>query len=1395
MDLAMDAWKTTLKLAPAQQYAQRMVDTLQGKIAEADVRLDVIETMLNQGLAQLAHTEIHALKRQPLSEAQVQRLLLQEAETLLDLDQASAALKPLGELIVRNPEQSNQPQTRLLMGRAKIGLDDSVAEGIDLLQQLTTDAADSPEGAAAELALIVFQLRQGENQLDRLSAWIDGHPRHPDRARADRAIVKSVGRFLAQAAQMPPPEGDQLSPAESRALTAAKRAFEVLQRDQPAEQLAQTIAKHVQDRLVARKAFQAANQALEQLLQLDLSTSSRRVLSAQQTLVKQTAASAELDEVFSLLADGEDAAQTLAAWLTAHPEHPRQSEARHRLVAAYLDQTRRGSRPGVDSPLADSDRAAIELVAQILESIKPAAEKSKLILQVLTHLRDHYSSQGAYTASVDGYQAILAIPLPTQVRRQALDHYVDTQQGLVVSRLHGLATAGNLPAGPLPKDLSTLLETLATVNLDYPANPAWSKQAELGGQIAALGQHVDWPAKVTEIIAPEDWAVKIVVPVIVANHDPAATQAASQIFNGIVDRIGSLKQKPAHGLATRTSQRLLEVLPPDHPQWPAQVTRQLNLRLLDDAAQFAANIAAGRAHQNATLSDENESMLALASNLIARQPKSAPEVLNLLQPFFERRTKDGHDQAADKAYEVLEGSLPPAQLRLVQLAVAQMWVNQAIAQHNQLLETGFAPPQPLDEQMEKALVRCYELQADLEPGLPFVELVQQLRSKVIAHYRNLGYRQTAATAIAVKADRPVDWLDAKADFELASLAMSIALEELGKQTRQFQGRENVALTPAIQEAIAGLQQFVIDRPNDTRIRQAVEKIMAVGKTYEGYQKYDIASRIYRDLETFASQNEPLQYAKPNAATVAQTAAFAAAMATHTKATEAMQERLAEAPRTAPATELSEEFRAAIDGYQAILTKYPDCPLTSATIGMLMQIALQHAQAEDWDVASQVYAELAQQNLPLRRPERLDLAQALCEIGKVVPEHAQGVLAAITLWEPQSDASQDSISQIAMAPIPTGPGLDAELGGTGGVGGALLEQFRADRSAALGVNAPMAAGGAKDDPFGGDQPQAESTDELAAIADVDQARAQRETDLLAAVRRQQSAMATQIALLRDHEIQHVDRMGANQTPQQSVPVPILSDAEIARQQAVLEKAYAKLQAIRKTYSDTSAAQQARAQIMVIANHWRQLAQWERAAGVVKQYLQDNPTDFELPQLRHEIARDYLAWSAGAVKPDLPKQELLSEVNKRYTLAREELSGIIAAFPEHQALKHQAQWDIATSHLSQARVVATVSSTLARGQFVRAANELLATADLYHDHPKVGEIPQMLWSISSELTSRRFYDEAITVWNEMTLHYPGNPLAEQAALQIAQTYQNQLRLPLRAVESYLELNFSRGGNDVA
>ena len=256
---------------------------------------------------------------------------------------------------------------------------------------------------------------------------------------------------------------------------------------------------------------------------------------------------------------------------------------------------------------------------------------------------------------------------------------------------------------------------------------------------------------------------------------------------------------------------------------------------------------------------------------------------------------------------------------------------------------------------------------------------------------------------------------------------------------------------------------------------------------------------------------------------------------------------------------------------------------------------------------------------------------------------------------------------------------------------------------------------------------------------------------------------------------------------------LSAAELERQQKVLDVVYAALQTIRKRYAESKTANQARDEVFVIVNHWREISEWDRAAKLARKFLTDNPADIDLPRIRQDAARDWLAWaSVGVRDPKLDREELLAEISSRFETAREELQEIIVAFPDEMAVRQQAQWDIATSFLTQARVIAASSPTLARGQFVRAATELLRVSELFHDHPQIGSIPDMLWGISDELASRSYNDEAISVWNEIQIHYPTHKLADQSAMRIAQTWQ-RLGQPLRAAEAFLELNFARGGSD--
>jgi TolA-binding protein len=196
---------------------------------------------------------------------------------------------------------------------------------------------------------------------------------------------------------------------------------------------------------------------------------------------------------------------------------------------------------------------------------------------------------------------------------------------------------------------------------------------------------------------------------------------------------------------------------------------------------------------------------------------------------------------------------------------------------------------------------------------------------------------------------------------------------------------------------------------------------------------------------------------------------------------------------------------------------------------------------------------------------------------------------------------------------------------------------------------------------------------------------------------------------------------------------------------------------------------------------------------EQFLVDNPTDPQLPQLRLAIATDHLAFASKPLDARTTSQEMLAEVTKRFNAARAELAKVTTDFPEERALIEDAQWRIATSFLTQARTVDAFSATLARGQFVRAAKELRRVANEYAQHPQIGTIPQMLWDISMELHNRNYHEEALSVWNVIAIDYPTHPLAQQAEVMTAQTYQSVLGRPLRAAEVYLEINFARGGND--
>ena len=62
---------------------------------------------------------------------------------------------------------------------------------------------------------------------------------------------------------------------------------------------------------------------------------------------------------------------------------------------------------------------------------------------------------------------------------------------------------------------------------------------------------------------------------------------------------------------------------------------------------------------------------------------------------------------------------------------------------------------------------------------------------------------------------------------------------------------------------------------------------------------------------------------------------------------------------------------------------------------VMSVATAYAKIDAWDVADSVYADLLGSGLKISRPERIEFARGLCQLGRAMPDHAREVLAVLT----------------------------------------------------------------------------------------------------------------------------------------------------------------------------------------------------------------------------------------------------------------------------------------------------------------------------------------------------------------------------------------------------------------
>ena len=157
---AVAAWRTTLRLAPKEPYAAKMLQALRGELTRVDVRIGLVEAMLKERLFATALSQCgRLLADKALTDAQRAKVAMLQADALVETNRAGEAISTIREVLARWPKQADPARTTLILGRAKVRLGGAaIAEGRALLEKVLADHAGTPAAATAQYELLVLRL-------------------------------------------------------------------------------------------------------------------------------------------------------------------------------------------------------------------------------------------------------------------------------------------------------------------------------------------------------------------------------------------------------------------------------------------------------------------------------------------------------------------------------------------------------------------------------------------------------------------------------------------------------------------------------------------------------------------------------------------------------------------------------------------------------------------------------------------------------------------------------------------------------------------------------------------------------------------------------------------------------------------------------------------------------------------------------------------------------------------------------------------------------------------------------------------------------------------------------------------------------------------------------------
>lgn len=1104
---------------------------------------------------------------------------------------------------------------------------------------------------------------------------------------------------------------------------------------------------------------------------------------------KARAAEAQYELIAYRVAQGLTAqtAATLGEWIAANPEHGRAREARLRFIEVSMNLASRPPRIDRAGGMLPEDKAAIAMAGEVLKRQVSGAAAMELTGRLVTHLARRYATEPALAA--EGVGLLLAHPLPRESRLAALRTQLAFEQHVRFTALTARLAAGDpaFTADEVPAAIKDLVELNARLVSEYPEARTGDFELGLANLLAGIAD--PWPQRdPATVFPPRVWAIRIATPLVALGGEPSAK--ALKGIHAALDARPTLRRAQAADLYATVAAGV-DVSRPEWIDVQWKFAHYLHLATIE---RYQENLSMGRPEANARLADGQKRLLGVLSSIAARRAADQPRVLEYLDAHLNTWLGGGHDGVFDEAYAAVLPALGGPTLLTARVAAARMEASRVFARHDRQVMAGLTVPKALDPALQKVVLAIYEMHRGKDVTDVQLPQIRSAWVAVVDHYKKLEMYQTAEAAAKLAGEPRIALADQYAQYQLAVMKDEAARRELALILKDPKASEKLKLLPSVTAAIDAYRQVIADHPASPQVGPSAEAILALAGVYAANDVDDVAAGIYGRFAEFAAGHKLLSEAPFGVVSVADRAAFASAGALEGHARRLLHKAMSlRKPGDPPPQAISDEYKSALAACAAFAKARPQSPLLHVALQRYAAVAMEYARVDAWDVADAVWAELQAAGLSIRRPERIEFARGLCQLGKAMPAHARDVMESLTLGPPIIVPVIRGVSdEVAHADVPTSPATRPAGLAAG------EERLDADGRLVASIRGGPGGGGAgaASGPVATPAPAEPVPDMVRRQEDYEK---QLDGQTLASIRRHEAERAQQVALLRDDRLsRHGDGKPGDpgkESGARPATVPVLSDTELARQQLAIDAAYDLFKTVRTRYPDTPTAQQARGEMLVMVSHWRTLEQWPRAAELARKFVGDNTEDSAVAQMRLDIGRDYLAWASGPFKDDLSRQALVAEVQSRFDKARAELRAIVETLKDQQTLYRQAQWDIAISWLMQAGVVDRHSPTLSRGQFVRAAAELRQAAGIYHDHPNIAQVPQLLFQTGQQLHERGHFDEAVLVWSDLARFDPTHPLAHDAAARIAHTWQNNLDRPMRAVEAYLEINFARGGSDQA